>query len=389
MVRKQTQNKSNSFRMIEPAFNSSLTQLIIDLEYLRRQNYLSGTTPPEIFSQLQTLYFMLESIYSARIEGNNTTIIEYVNSKVDSNTNSSPFQEIANIELGMQFIEENAKYYPINRMFISELHKISVKDLPLPPKGEGDENPGGYRLKNVAILNSKHRPAEAVDVPRLMDEMFALIESELPPRYDLLKIALAHHRFVWIHPFTNGNGRTARLFTYAMLVKYGFTLDYGRIVNPVAVFCTSRSEYYRKLQQADSGSEKGLYEWCEYVLTGLKKEIEKINKLTDYGYLCSQILAPAVRNAQKHGLITELEENILLISLENKEIKHADIAEKEKKATSRTISRSFQTLKEKNMLIGKDASSRIYRFNFTKSRLLPFIIASLDQNDFLPIRMDE
>ena len=45
------------------------------------------------------------------------------------------------------------------------------------------------------------------------------------PKYDLLKVAIAHHRFVWVHPFSNGNGRTVRLFTYAMLVKLGFNVN--------------------------------------------------------------------------------------------------------------------------------------------------------------------
>jgi Fic family protein len=37
------------------------------------------------------------------------------------------------------------------------------------------------------------------------------------PKYDLMKVALARHRFAWLHPFSNGNGRVVRLLTYAML----------------------------------------------------------------------------------------------------------------------------------------------------------------------------
>ncbi len=57
-----------------------------------------------------------------------------------------------------------------------------------------------------------------------MEELIDFIENyEKDKRwYDFLKIAIAHHRFVRIHPFQNGNGRMVRLLTYAMLIKYGF-----------------------------------------------------------------------------------------------------------------------------------------------------------------------
>ncbi len=88
-----------------------------------------------------------------------------------------------------------------------------------------------------------------------MDELIDFVTREDDPRYDLIKIAIAHHRFVWIHPFTNGNGRTVRLFTYALLMKYGFRVETAqRILNPTAVFCNDREQYYNKLRRATSCS---------------------------------------------------------------------------------------------------------------------------------------
>ena len=69
-------------------------------------------------------------------------------------------------------------------------------------------------------------------VDELMSELMDFIAEENGPKYDLLKAAIAHHRFVWIHPFGNGNGRTVRLLTYAMLLKAGFNANAGRIINP-------------------------------------------------------------------------------------------------------------------------------------------------------------
>ncbi|MBK9184423.1 MAG: Fic family protein [Ignavibacteria bacterium] len=51
-----------------------------------------------------------------------------------------------------------------------------------------------------------------------------------------MRIAIAHHRCAAIHPFRNGNGRVVRLLTYAMLIRDGYRIDQGRIINPTAVF---------------------------------------------------------------------------------------------------------------------------------------------------------
>jgi hypothetical protein len=58
--------------LLNPAFNSPLVDVLTELEYLRRLQ-LGGTTPPQVFFQLKTIFHMLESLGSARIEGNHTT----------------------------------------------------------------------------------------------------------------------------------------------------------------------------------------------------------------------------------------------------------------------------------------------------------------------------
>ncbi len=200
-------------KLIEPSFSSTLTDLIIDLDYLRKKP-LGGSTHPRVFFQLKHIFHTLESIGSARIEGNNTTIAEYIETKLEDNKKvPSGIREIQNIEKAMVFIEENIFEYPINRAFISELHKMIVDDLLPTPHGEGDHTPGEYRKINLKINKSNHLPPEAFMVEGYMDELLNFIAKEDSPKYDLLKAAIAHHRFVWIHPFGNGNGRTVRLFT--------------------------------------------------------------------------------------------------------------------------------------------------------------------------------
>ncbi|CAH2789710.1 MAG: Fic domain protein, YP3572 type [uncultured Paraburkholderia sp.] len=69
-----------------------------------------------------------------------------------------------------------------------------------------------------------------------MAALVAFINHQHQPKYDLMKVALEHHRFGWVHP-GNGNGRVVRLLTYALLIKYGFNVQKGgRVLNPAAVF---------------------------------------------------------------------------------------------------------------------------------------------------------
>src|SRR3990167_8163548 len=273
----------HELKLVEPSFGSKLTDLIIELEHLRKKR-LGGTTNARVFFQLKHIFHTLESVGSARIEGNNTTITEYIETKIDQTEPAPPnIKEIQNIEETMSFIEEHIGNVPINRIFISEVHKMIVDGLEPPPQGEGDQTPGEYRSRNVKIARSMHRPPDISTVSQYMEELFTFISQKDSAKHDLLKIAIAHHRFVWIHPFTNGNGRTVRLFTYAMLVKLGFNVSAGRILNPTAIFCNNRDNYYHNLSLADQGTNEGLLTWCEYVLKGLKDEIEKIDKLLDYG----------------------------------------------------------------------------------------------------------
>ena len=67
--------------LLNPSFDSPLVDVLNELEHLRRLR-LEGTTPYPVFFELKTLFHMLESLGSARIEGNHTTLADYVDSKV-------------------------------------------------------------------------------------------------------------------------------------------------------------------------------------------------------------------------------------------------------------------------------------------------------------------
>nr|WP_315242303.1 Fic family protein [uncultured Albidiferax sp.] len=254
-----------------------------------------------MFLQLKHVFHILESLGSARIEGNPTTLADYVESTLDgAATASDALGEIANIEEAMQYVESSIEPGAlITEHFIRELHALAVHRL----VREGDATPGAYRTSQVAIAQSAHLPPEALQVSGYMQELVAFINQADAPKYDLIKVALAHHRFGWVHPF--GNGRVVRLLTYALLIKYGFNVKTGgRVLNPTAVFCSDRDKYYEMLACADAGTPLSLEQWCEYVLQGVLSELEKVDQLTRYDYLIGKIFLPALAYARNRMLIS-------------------------------------------------------------------------------------
>lgn len=376
-------------KLIEPDFGSSLTDLIIELDYLRKKK-LGGSTHPKVFFQLKNIFHKLESIGSARIEGNNTTIVEYMETNLsDRKQFSEGIKEIQNIEKSMAFVEENIVDYPISRALISEMHKMIVDELMPPPHGEGDSTPGQFRQVNLEISKSTHKPPEWLKVNEYMEELLDFVNREDSPKYDLLKTAIAHHRFVWIHPFRNGNGRTVRLFTYAMLVKAGFNVNVGRIINPTAVFCSNRNDYYSYLSAADNGTRSSMLSWIEYVLKGLKEEIEKIDKLSDYEFLRKEILMPSINLSLERKYITDLESKVLKRAVDLQVISAADVKSIFPGKVDSEVSRQIKKLIDQKMLTQEKEGGRKYVLRFDNSYLLRSIIQLLGDKGFLPVWDEE
>ncbi|MDH4100640.1 MAG: Fic family protein [Nitrospirota bacterium] len=368
--------------LLNPAFDSPLVDVLTELEHLRRLQ-LKGTTPTPVFFQLKYIFHMLESLGSARIEGNHTTLADYVESKLGGarQTSSDQLCEMENIEAAMVYIEEGVNTDDdLTEHFIRELHAITVKSL----EREGDATPGAYRQTRVKIAQSEHVPPEPVQVPHYMQELVGFINGDHPRKYDLIKVALAHHRFGWIHPFGNGNGRVVRLLTYALLIKYGFKVKAGgRLLNPTAVFCNDRDLYYTMLGHADTGTTEALEKWCVYVLKGILDELRKVDRLADFGYLSESILAPAISHARERGLITAMEERVLLISAKNGVAKSSDLAAAMPGMSAAQRTYQIRKLVERKMLQPIKEGARQYTIGFSNNYLLRGVIRALSEEGFI------
>lgn len=116
--------------LVTPEFASPLTDVVIELDHLRRLQ-LAGDTPDAVFAQLKEIFHTLESLGSACIEGNHTTLADYIESKIESPAHpADAIREVNNIERAMDYIERAIEAGGrITEQFIRELHQLTVADL--------------------------------------------------------------------------------------------------------------------------------------------------------------------------------------------------------------------------------------------------------------------
>lgn len=373
----------HDLRLLNPAFSSPLLDVLTDLEYLRRLE-MRGTTPLPVFLELKQVFHMLESLASARIEGNHTTLADFIETKITASAAkpSDTLHEIDNIEAAMRHVEDEVQpHAPISEHLIRSLQAMTVDGL----QREGDRTPGAYRSGSVQIAQAEHQPPDAFLVSGYMQELVGFINSDDAPKYALMKVALAHHRFAWIHPFGNGNGRVVRLLTYALLIKYGFRVNaMGRLLNPAAVFCTDRGRYYSQLAQADAGTDAALEDWCRYVLGGVRDELRKLDQLADYRHLQAKVLQPALAHARQRQWVTAQEESVLAVAIKSGVVKAGDLAVAMPglNATQRTY--QVRKLVENGMLRPIQPGARQYSIGFGRNTLLRSVIRALSEQGFIP-----
>lgn len=368
-----------------PDWNSELASIVIDLEKLRTQIRRSEV-PPYIFFQLKEIFQILETLGSARIEGNNTTLTEYVERIIEkSEVLDEGRQELENLENGIRFIEENTdENTRIDRAYISQLHRILVKNLTPPPDGEGSRYPGELRKSDVKIAKSKHVPPSVSVLKDYFDSFVDFINQTLAEKDQLLMVAIAHHCFMYIHPFDNGNGRMGRLLNYAFLIKLGFNVKAGRIINPSSVFYTDRDKYYEMLAKTDSRDKKDLLSWSEYFLLGLKNQIKKIDSLMQRDYTREKILLPSIKIALDRKHITQQENDILtyLVKSPDMVMRSSELGRFGIK-NSHQKSYVMQRLRDKGMVRPISEGGRIYTIRFANNYLLRGVIQTLEENGFV------
>jgi Fic family protein len=155
--------------------------------------------------------------------------------------------------------------------------------------------PGAYRVRDVAV--GYHVPISAGAVPRFMERFEEAYAR--PGKVDsILAAATAHHRLLWIHPFMDGNGRVARLMSYAMLRE---TLDTGGVWSVARGLARNASKYKEHLGFCDQRrrndfdgrghlSEQSLAEFAEFFLKTCLDQVAFMERLIEPEALRNRIL---------------------------------------------------------------------------------------------------
>ncbi|CAG7646919.1 hypothetical protein PAESOLCIP111_05272 [Paenibacillus solanacearum] len=125
----------------------------------------------------------------------------------------------------------------LSEFAIKSIHQLVLKNI-------DDDNAGRYRTINVMISGSQHTPPHFTVVSERMEQLVKWYHDRKDELHPVELAAAFHFRFVYIHPFTDGNGRTARLLMNLILMKYGYP--------PAIVKAASdtRLKYYEALETA-------------------------------------------------------------------------------------------------------------------------------------------
>jgi Fic family protein len=147
--------------------------------------------------------------------------------------------EVINHRDAIDYVEDLvASGEPITPFHVRQIHRLILSRI-------DDENAGRYRETQVRIAGAAFTPPESWLVPNLMTEWGEWLVSEGKSSHPVALAAQAHHRLVAIHPFIDGNGRTARLVMNLILMRAGYP--------PTVIQRINRRQYYRVLDQADKG----------------------------------------------------------------------------------------------------------------------------------------
>jgi len=252
---------------------------------------------PEIITNLtkiERLYGQLEGLripkkLELNLERDHLIKSTYISNSIEGNPLSLP--EVTNLLLGDRVPanrdEREVKNYfdllksldqhvtrPLTLDIITDLHAKLLKSVDNEIAGNIRNTRvivGGYETDNgIPKLRVKHEPPfhEKAKIEQALTELLNWVEQDKDTS-PMLKIGIFHHQYVYIHPFVDGNGRTCRLLTALIFLKYHYQINKYFVLDDY--YDLDRFEYSDKLSTADKGDKN---EWLTYFTDGVKYSLQ-------------------------------------------------------------------------------------------------------------------
>jgi Fic family protein len=240
-----------------------LEALLVTLSELQQQWQAQKPLESSQLQKLQSFFNLAYTYESNRIEGNTLSLQEtnlVVNEGITIGGKAlQEHLEAINHQEAIHFIEQLVvNLQTFNKSVLLQLHQLILM-------GIDTKNAGVFRTVEVRISGSKHLPPSPLLLNDLMDGYFEFYELNKRTMHPVLLAAEMHERLVTIHPFIDGNGRTARLVMNLILLQNGYTL-----VN-IKGNLKNRLKYYQALEQVQLNHEHT--EFYKLILSSAEKSL--------------------------------------------------------------------------------------------------------------------
>nr|WP_166156407.1 Fic family protein [Neochlamydia sp. AcF84]NGY95278.1 hypothetical protein [Neochlamydia sp. AcF84] len=227
-------------------------------------------------SKMQARALILEAHHTTHLEGTHLSLDQskkLLSGVKMSDVNSEDVRELLNYKKAFDFVADYVfSHGAITEGLIGEIHKRLVEGV----RGNSAQ-PGHYRTIQNYVANSKtkeiiYTPPAPYDVPLLMAELVDWLQHEekIPP---VLLAGIAQFQLVHIHPFLDGNGRTARLLSTLCLHRSGY--DFKKLFTISEYYDRNRQEYYQAIQSVRN-NHMDMTSWLEYFSTALETQMHEI-----------------------------------------------------------------------------------------------------------------
>ncbi|MCD8152138.1 MAG: Fic family protein [Clostridiales bacterium] len=234
--------------MIQVTLTNEILKMISEID-ANRFSLNTIELPPITKNRLRKNSKKKSSYASNKIEGNPLTE-KQANDAIDSDPHKhflKPEQEVRNYFLALTLLDEKLKKKePFSKEMILDVQAVVEKGASKEKIGFRGPMPPGilFAVYDSETGTPEYIPPEYTDIPDLLDELVEYVNTT--DDHPLIIAAIVHYQLVTIHPFEDGNGRTARLMSGYILDYYGY--GFNGIGSLEEYFAYDPDEYYASLQ---------------------------------------------------------------------------------------------------------------------------------------------